>query len=594
MKTYNSIYDFVIAQETAMTQSIEIETGYEWSFKTHVQETILYTNSQLIAGKNKGSINEKPVKNIIRPITNLQKRIEGFDLKDIELFVDDAKNYYKSFLIKKYHTKWARENGIDTFIDEMAESYVDFGGALIKKVNNARPEVVPMQSIAFCDQTNMLSGPLGIKHYYSPSELKEMEKFGWGKETNGATITINELITLSEDHKQEDKMRGKQNKTPGQYIELYEIYGSLPDNFLDDSEYTDEYSLQMHIVGFYIDSTNQKQGICLFKKQLTELPLKLILRDKIYGRALGMGGAEELFEPQVWVNYGAIRIKEMLDAAAKIVYKTTDPNIANRNKMDDVENGEFLELAPNTDVTQLDTSPRTLPAFDRYIQEWEAHAQKMGAATDPLLGESPSAGTPFRLQERVVLEGKGLHEYRRGKLATFVDEIYREWIIPYIAKEISKGQEFLAELDVDELTEVADSIMRNRVNVFIKEKILNGELIDPMEVETFKERVREEFMRGGNKRFIKILERELKGAPMSVRISIAGKQENLAGRTDKLVNIFRQIIAAPQILQNPAFGKLFNQIISASGLDPIDFTSLTKPIQSQQIPQRPPEIALAQ
>ena len=52
----------------------------------------------------------------------------------------------------------------------------------------------------------------------------------------------------------------------------------------------------------------------LKKAKEKELIYKFIPRDKIFGRALGYGGAEELFEPQVWTNYDTIRIKGLLDA----------------------------------------------------------------------------------------------------------------------------------------------------------------------------------------------------------------------------------------------------------------------------------------
>src|SRR3990167_6021098 len=124
--------------------------NWEWSFREHVRLTVLYKNSQFDTGKS----DDKPFKNIIRPILNLQYRAEGFDVKDIVFYVNDKENYYKSFLVKKKFEKWARENHLDTFIDELVESYVDFGGVLVKKLQGVRPEIVPLQSIAFCDQTD--------------------------------------------------------------------------------------------------------------------------------------------------------------------------------------------------------------------------------------------------------------------------------------------------------------------------------------------------------------------------------------------------------------------------------------------------------
>lgn len=601
MEKTQDIYSYVVQQENGMTVPVMIEDNMEWRFKDHVRRTILYKNSQYAKGSNNDSAYTgqyrntrpyigtqlRPYKNIIRPILNLQYRAEGFDVKDIEIFVDDADNYYKSFLIKKFHTKWARENDIDDFIDDMVESYVDFGAALVKKTSDIKPEVVPLQNIAFCDQTDFLSGPFAIKHFFNPTQLRKMADKGWGNSANGATMSIEELIILGENKKQRDKTVGRMNQTPGKYLEIYEVHGDFPKAFLEGDDF-ETYSLQMHIIGFYTDKHDMKHGVTLFKGKQKELPFKLLLRDKIQGRALGLGGAEELFQPQIWVNYGQIRVKEMLDAAAMTIHVTDDPGFVNRNaNLTDVENNQVLDIEQGKTVKQLDTFPRNAASFDNNIAGWEAHAQQMGAANDAIQGISPKSGTPFKLQELVVQQSQGLHEYRKGKIAAFLDEIYHDWLMSGFVKEVTKGQEFLTELDLDDLNEVRDKTVDNAANNMVKERIINGQLISQEEIEAFKLKSKEEFSKGGNMRFIKILKDELKDVPVSVRINIIGKQEYMQERVSKLVNVFRQILAAPQVLQDPNMAKLFNAIISSSGLDPIDFAGFSQ--APQQLPQGTPQ-----
>ena len=162
----NDVFQFIVSEEASYLLPVEISPGYEWSMAKHIKLSLLYSVSQYETGNS----DDKPFRNIIQPILNLQYRAEGFDVKDIVMFVNSAKDYYKSFLIKKFHTKWARDNAVDTFIDDMVESYVDFGGVLVKDVNDKKPEVVPLQRIAFCDQTDILSGPICEKHNYSPDQ----------------------------------------------------------------------------------------------------------------------------------------------------------------------------------------------------------------------------------------------------------------------------------------------------------------------------------------------------------------------------------------------------------------------------------------
>lgn len=578
---YNDIYDLITTEETAFAQAVPVSRNYSWSMLDHIQTTVNYKNSIYNTGKS----DQKPFKNITRPLLNLQYRAEGFDVKDIVLFVDDHEAYFKSFLVKKFHEKWARENDIDTFIDEVVESYVDFGGVLVKNVGEKRPQVVPLQRLAFCDQTDILGGPICEKHNYSPEALEQEGKGKWQN--------IDQVIALAEP---ERSVQGRQQdaKTPGKYIEVYEVHGLFPRYWLYDVDSEGKYYgsyydatdpkspqndlvRQVHICSFYTTKEGKKNGITLYKGIEKVSIYKVLLRDKIYGRALGLGGAEELFEPQVWTNYDEIHKKNMLDAASKIIFQTTDPAFATRNKILDMENLEIAVLLPNTRIEQVETTPVNLQLFEKSTAEWFEHARFMAGAPEAITGENPSSGTPFKLQELITEEAHSLHEYRKGKIATFMDELYRDWIMPHISREIANGAVFLAELDLDELQAVTDAIVTFEANKLVKAKILNGETIDPVQVDAYKQQVRDIFTKGGNKKFIEILKGELADAPIEVELNIAGKQKSLSQMVDKLTNIFRTIVANPAILQSPAMAKLFNQILESSGLQPIDFSGFTAP-----------------
>jgi len=232
----------------------------------------------------------------------------------------------------------------------------------------------------------------------------------------------------------------------------------------------------------------------------------------------------------------------------------------------------------------VDTFPRNLQLFDRSVEEWWVHAQTLGSAHDPMMGIEPKAGTPFRAQAQQVAEGKSVHIYRRGKYAKFIEEVYKDWILPYIARQITKDQRYLDELSMDEMQEIADKMSVNESNKFVKEKILNGEIISREEVEAFKQQAKTEFMKS-NKKFIEILEGDMKDIKLKVKVNVAGKQKDLAGRADSLSNIFRNVFSNPAILQYPPAAKVFNQILEASGFSSVDFT-LPQLQQAPQIPQQ--------
>jgi hypothetical protein len=274
--------------------------------------------------------------------------------------------------------------------------------------------------------------------------------------------------------------------------------------------------------------------------------------------------------------------------------QTSDQSFAKRNKLKNLSNLEILTTEDGKSISQIDTTPRNMRLFENAIIEWENRARTIGAANEAIMGEPPTAGTPFKLQELVTAESHSLHEYRKGKLAKFWEKIYRKWIIPKIVDEINQGQEFLAELDLDEMQSMADKIAKNQAEKMLKEKVLNGQSIAEGERDELKERIKASFMEGGNKKFIELLKDELKDAPVDIEINIVGKQKNLAGITDKLVNVLRFMLQTydPQtktfaVFEDPRMLKTFENIIEYSGLSPMDFYAPAnkKPVLQQPMAQ---------
>lgn len=568
MLSESNVFDFILKSVTDYkTARVPLAENWDWNMWQHIQRTVLYKNSKFLEGPNDGN---RPFKNIVRPILNVAYRTEGFDVKDITPFVDNEDEYHKSFLVKKYHRKWANRNGMDTFIDETVESIVDFGLGLVKDVGQTRPECVPLQSIAFCDQTDILAGPIGILHPMTPDELDAM-RGKWDEDR------INEAILMAKNEKATLPQGGTKAKTPGKHIDVYELHGVMPESWVDDASSPDRYVRQAHYVTFYTLENGTKQGISLFKGRERRQIFKAHKRDPIYGRACGFGGVEELFEPQQWTNYSEIQLKEMLDAAALSILQTADPTIAGRNRVDDLDKNEILLYdTAYGGLSKVDTVPRGFDKFEANLQRWEANAMTIGSASEGSLGKSPASGTPFALQNLIVQEGNGMHDYRRGKHASFAGEIWRDWVLPHLVRDINQGQKFLDELSVDEMQEVVERVVNNLANQKIKAKLLTGEVPTDEEMDLFREVTKSQFIKGGQKRFMELLKDEIRDIPVDVEVNVAGKQEYLNDRVVKLTNVFRQIIANPAILQIPGMAKLFNDIIESAGLSPINFAGITK------------------
>jgi len=581
-----SIYKYV-EQEEVIYQTREITLGENWYFN---MATHLSLSFHMKWGKYLKSTNDphlkQPYNNIILPILEFRYSAEDRDVKDIIFETEDPEQQHLSFLIKKYWDDvFTIENNLDDFLDDAIEEKVDYGGCLVKKGADAVPEVIPLQTIAFCDQTDILGGPIGFKFNFSPEALKLKAKEGWGDKNKGADITIDDLIFLATQEKDPVNTEvGNQNRVTGKSIEVYVVRGTLPSAYLKGFD-MDTLVNQVQVVGFYWDEKNLKQGVTLYKAPEKESVLKFHSPKKVHGRAVGWGGVEALLDPQIWANFADIHKNNLLKAASKIGFFTDDSAYANRNKIKDMENLEITTISGESKygIRQIPTASPNIQLFDRRVQELEDHAQKLAGVTDPLLGKSPAAGTPFRLQERVVFEGKKPHERTAGKFDKFLEEIINDWIVPHIVRKITQGAEFLSTLTSDQMEYILQRVPRNKAVKRQWEDILSGEI--PPDLAIYEEEEKGKLLQRGNQQPLKILKDEFKQVKFKVKVRVSGKQKNLELFTDKLVNVLRQYLSTPQMFQDPIARKLFDQIIEASGLNPADYSGMGSQTPEAPLPE---------
>lgn len=591
---YKSVFEYIGSQkEVWKTQRIPLTTAKDWNMSEHIERCTAVANAWFFTGQNDGL---RPYNDIVTPIINVAFRTEGFDVKDIVPFVDDISENYKSFIVKKLHPKWARDNEIDTLIDDVVETSIIYDLVLLKKVPDTKPEVVDLKTIAFCDQTDIMAGPICLRHEYSVSDLLKF-KGKWDDEA------ITKAIHYAQENKVNSIAGDQKTQTPSKYVEVFELRGYLPESWLGETNDPYKYTDQMQIVCFYTSEDGSKSGLTLYKGKDKPLSdnFKALKIDRIRskGRACGRSIVESLFEPQVWSNYSGIKIKNLLDSAVTL-FQTDSEEYANQ-RLSSIKDNTIIKHETGKPITRIDGSLQNLTAFQNYQTQQENNARIIGSASDPQLGTNPNSGTPFALQSLVVQQGQGIHEYRQGKIATFfADVLYPSWILPDFVEYVNTGTKFSEELSLDETQEIVEAIIQNEVQERILETVLEtGVVPTEQDREQMLSVMKEDYMKKIGKRgFFEVIKGELEEIPMDVMVNIVGKQRNLAQDADKLTNIIREITRNPQIFaQIPGLSKLYNELLEASGMSAIDFSSITKAPQLQapqeQIAQEtPPEQVL--
>ena len=597
-----SIFDFITTEENRFeTEEVQVGDNWHWNFRNHVQMIFHLKNGVFFTGANDWM---RAFKNIMEPLLELSYWTEDLEVKDVVFYIEGEDDKALSFLVKKYHDEvYTREHDLDTMFDEITESDLDYGGVLVQE-SKERPEVLQLNSVAFCDQNDILGGVIGFKFNFSPAKLRSMAKAGWGDKKNGATISIEELITLATADKAPiGTQNDKTNTSSGKSIEVYIVRGDMPEHYLKDNNDMEYYCPQVQVNAFYTDKTNKRQGVTLYRQKGDDESIKFFTSKAIFQRALGRGVGERLVGPQIWTNFLTIHKTKMLEAGSKVPLWTDDPSYTQKNKIQDMETLEVTVLGEGKQIGQVPTiATANIQLYSTDINDWYAFAQTSAQANDPLMGVEAASGTTFRGQERSVAQGRGPHDRRKGKRAKFIEELYRWSIIPKIKKEITNGKKFLATLSTEELTWVADQMATKQANRRILDMVLGeGKRPTTEEQVTMTQLFKESFLKKGNKHLHEILKDEMKGIELGIGISVAGKQKNLADLSDKILSIFQFIFANPQgfqqAMQIPALAKSFENILELSGMSIGDFSSLLKPIAqpTQTTPvkdQKPQELAL--
>lgn len=576
MIQYPDVFSYIQTEKNNWrTARIPLTRSKDWNMYEHIERCKNVANGWFHKGNNDGM---RPYNDLVTPIIDVGFRLEGFDVKDIVPFVNDSANYYKSFLIKKYHPQWARKHELDTFIDEVVESSIIYDLVLIKHVNGVRPEVVDLASIAFCDQTDVLRAPLCIEHNYSVSELLEM-RGKWDDDV------IKQAIMLAPESLTVGLANDRQVKTNAKVIKVYELRGLLPENWLKDDGDPLTFTDQMHVVCFYSDEKGNKQGLTLYKgvdKPLAD-NFKALKIDQVRskGRACGKSIVERLFEPQVWNNYAGIKLKELLDSAVNVII--TDSEELGNQKLSDLKVNTLIKQERGATTQRLDGSLQNIQHFQNYQVSQENAARILGSASDGSLGRNPTSGTPFALQQLIVQEGQGIHDYRQGKIASFfADVLYRDWFLKDMVRDMNGGKRFSEELTLEEMSEIAEIVATNEAEEEIKNMILDGKIPTPEIRAQLVELKKEDFKKGGTRRFMEVMEGELKDLPLEVFVNIKGKQRRMAENADKITNIIREVVANPQAFSAiPGVGKVFNELLEESGFSPIDFSQITKAMPTE-------------
>jgi len=540
----------------------------DFSMHETIEHIFAYINSKHLSGIEDSQGREKPFYNIITAIRNIWFRATDIDRKNIRIKTNKTsfKEYLKSFWATQELKEWMRRSKFGIFLNEWGRTLGDYGSAVTKFVEKDGKLIasdIPWNRL-IVDAVEFEGNPVIEVFWFTPSQLRKQDAYD--------QEMVENLIDAREARETIDGQK-KDNKSD--YIQIYEVHGEFPLSWITEKETDEEtYQQQMHVLSFVVnkDDPRKKDNFTLFSGKESKSPYLITHLIREEGRTLAIGSVENTFDAQWMTNHSIKTIKDHLDIASKLLFQTSDETFVGRNVLTEIEQGDILVHKTNEPLTQLNNQSHDVSALLTYSDTWKQLSQEITSTPDALRGATPKSGTAWRQTEAIRVESHSLFEVMRENKGLYVEEMLRQFIVPYLKKEIRKKHSIISELDKDG----ANKIDMHYINGLLKEQLDaiegKGEFVDPKQVRKEMQSAKERMMTSGLMREQQITEDLYKDFEWDVDFDITDESMDKDAVLLTLNTVFTTIAINPQILQDKNVQTVFNKIMEEVGvMSPIEF-----------------------
>lgn len=557
-----TIFDFIkTAQKDYESRYITLNNGLEHNQKKTLNLVDLYYNSTFESGKLDSQGKEKPFFNIIRNRVHLAVRAtdDGGEMKVAPKRGRSDRRLH-ALLLNARDAEWRDDSEFDSFRRKLRYTRAKYGGAVVKrsKVDGAvKIDVVDWSNLV-TDQQDIVNNPIIERHLYNPADLMAME---WENKEEAIALAKKNSAAQASDDTVAD------NESIGSFVEVWEVSGVLPTN-LYNPEKGDSITFDRYKFLVVMDKTNkdgkENKGIVLYKGLQKENPYDYIPWIEVSGRALGVGVAEMLFEPQVWVNWTKMAERDLLDIARLMVFDSTNANFDTENVLTDVFSGHVFK---NAGLKQVNTTPSSLPSLETFLQAWENLSDKEANSFDALTGEDSVSGDPYKKTKLLNYAAGSEFKYRRKEERDFIRRVYRKWVLPDHISKVNSKKEMEAVLSDDELQFVDAAILASKE----KQALMDGKIASPLDIEDIRTKETTRLALSGKSRKITGIPKGLFSQDVLTDLDVIVGTENdgdaKLALLERFFQAFGPALMNQQAMQNPTVAALLEQASEQAGLN---------------------------
>lgn len=558
------------------------------SISETLEKVYAYLNSTHTTGKYDSQDQEKPFFNIVVAAANIWFRATDIDRKNIKIRATKQSQWLDALIATAKIQDWMRRTRYGAFLNDWGRVLSRYGSAPLKFVRNSKGlsiQVIQWSHI-ICDAVDFDSNPKIELMELTEGELrKRIETHGYSEEA------VEQLVEAAQVRETRDRIK-KDNKSG--YFKLYEIHGLLSKKLLTGNESDkNKFVQQMHVISFIETGRGRQReyaDFTLIKGEEEKDPYMITHLIKEDDRTLSIGAVEYLFDAQWMQNHSVLAMKKQLDLASKLIFQTADQSFVGRNALNDIENGDIMVHQDNRPLTQINNGSHDLVSWQNYAVQWKSLGNEIVGISDAMLGAAPKAGTAWRQTEALLEESHSLFELMTENKGFYIEDMFRNWIIPYIVEtELDTAEEIMAVLDAHDIQRVDKRYVHNAAvedfNAQVVDNVTKG-VVSNLNLDQMKQDMQASLQELGNERSfipskdiaLKTWKKHWKDLEWDLEIDVTGEQQNVQEAMTTLNSALKMVLT-PGYDENPKAQMIVGKILELSGA--------MSPVEVQSMPSQP-------
>lgn len=549
------------------------------SLSDDVNKVYAYLESKHVSGDTDSLGREKPFFNIVLAARNIWFRATDLDRKDIKVKATKNSDILTAFIGTAWIQDWMRKENFGAFLNDWGINMAGFNETVVKFVpqkGRLIPSVVPWNRL-ICDPVNFKDNPKIEVLEFTEAQLY---KQGYNKD---------QVQALCNARKARETLERQRKDNKATYVKLYEVHGefsqavykqakNIPVTDGDD----DVYFQQMHVISFV---EGQKEGeysdFTLYSGKEKDPYILTALFPEVDGSIALRGAVKTLFEAQWMVNHNVKAIKDQLDLASKLIFQTSDATFLGQNAISAIENGDILIHAANQPLTQLQNNSHDVASLESVKDMWKSLANEIAGISESMLGINAPSGTPLGQTTAILAESHSLFEIMTENKGLYVEEMLRNFIIPFLKTKFGTSKQITATLDAHGIAQIDAMYVKSEATKKMMSENIASALAGKAPTQTMEgatQQIQGQMSVNGGQRFFvpsalsdKTWKDIFTDFEWEIECDITGEDGPDKDDLVTLTNVLQIIGNNPRVLYDPNAKMLFNKILSgAGGVSPLE------------------------